>query len=405
MGMQKNFILKEDCIERQQVFGFWLHTAKIEGLGNAGKEKLVSRFGTPEAVFGTTKEDLKDVLGREQAESLLAARKQDVFKAYREMTEQGICFYPFYHPMYPKRLYRIPDRPFGIYVKGKLPGEQKRCIAIIGARDCSEYGRYAAEQFAAALAKNGVAIISGMARGIDGIAQQSALKAGGDSFAVLGCSAEICYPSSHAKLYESLCMQGGILSEYPPGTKPLPGRFPPRNRIISGLSDAVLVIEARKKSGTLITVDMALEQGKEVYVVPGRITDRLSDGCNGLIKQGASVALSARQLIEELSETVWSGENAGNDREMYTEAKGAADGVLHDGKGLSKEEQELLSLLDFYPVSLDQIRIMMQTKETLCGLTLPRTMEMLVMLVLKGFVKNEGGYYALCAPIPVHQFR
>ena len=141
-------------------------------------------------------------------------------------------------------------------------------------------------------------MVSGMARGIDGIAQKAALEAGGASFAVLGCGVDICYPEENRELYDRLLQEGGILSEYPPGMPPEPKLFPPRNRIISGLSDLVLVIEARKKSGTLITVDMALEQGREVYALPGRVSDKLSDGCNRLIRQGAGVATCPEDILE-----------------------------------------------------------------------------------------------------------
>lgn len=399
---EKLQILRED-IKAQQPFAYWLHGATVPGVGNAGKEKLVSLFGTPQAVFRAKEAEFQTILTKEQTAALFFAKRTDVFAAYERLEALGISFYPFYHPAYPGRLYRIPDRPFGIYVKGKLPKVERKSIAIIGARDCSAYGRYAAEWFASELAKNKIAVISGMARGIDGIAQEAALQAGGESYGVLGCSVEICYPSSHAALYGGLCERGGVLSEYPPGTKPLPGRFPPRNRIISGLSDALLVIEARKKSGTLITVDMALEQGKEVCVVPGRITDRLSDGCNELLKQGAVAALSPKQLFKELSETVWSGQISMGGADFGGSAvDGAASGTGVEKSavgGLSAQEKELLSLLDFYPVTLDQIRMVMQTKEKLCGLTLPQTMEMLVMLTLKGQIKNENGYYVLCAPM------
>lgn len=386
--MKEIYQLPEDMVGAQQPYAYWLH--RVERIGNAGKERLLSLFGTPEAVYNAERKALEQILEEEQAESLTATKKQDIFESYAVLAGQGIAFYPFYHPGYPAHLCKISDKPFGIYVKGELPLKGDKSIAVIGARDCSEYGRYVAEQFACELARSGISVISGMARGIDGIAQKSALSAGGRSYAVLGCGVEICYPSSNAGLYRELCERGGVLSEYPPGTKPLPIRFPPRNRIISGLSDAVLVIEARKKSGTLITVDMALEQGREVYVVPGRITDRLSDGCNSLIGQGASVALSPEQLLQELSEGVWNRENG------KETVRKRSRGTEHN---LSETERELLSLMDFYPVSLDQIRVMMQTKQTLCGVTLSQTFELLIGLEGMGFLQSESGYYTLKKPL------
>lgn len=185
------------------------------------------------------------------------------------------------------------------FYRGKLPDENEPAVAVIGARECSEYGRYVAEELGQYLGRAGIQVISGMARGIDGISQQAALSAGGTSYGVLGCGVDICYPAQNRRLYEELLEKGGLLSTYAPGTKPLPQHFPPRNRIVSGLSDALIVIEARQKSGTLITVDMALEQGRDVYVVPGRLTDRLSDGCNHLLTQGAGVFLSPESFAED----------------------------------------------------------------------------------------------------------
>lgn len=175
---------------------------------------------------------------------------------------------------------------------------QEPAAAIIGARLASGYGREQARRFSYRLASRGITIISGMARGIDGIAQMAALDAGGKSYAVLGCGVDICYPEENRKLYDRLLQQGGIISEYPPGTFPEARLFPQRNRIISGLADLVLVIEARKKSGTLITVDMALEQGREVFALPGRVSDSLSDGCNRLIRQGAGAATCPEDILE-----------------------------------------------------------------------------------------------------------
>lgn len=140
-----------------------------------------------------------------------------------------------------------------------------------------------------------------MARGIDSISQEAALQAGGRTYAVLGCGVDICYPKSSRRLYEQILEQGGILSTFPPGTEPIKRLFPERNRIVSGLADVILVVEARQKSGTFITVDMALEQGREVYAIPGRLTDRLSDGCNLLLQQGALIAVSPKDLLQHLS--------------------------------------------------------------------------------------------------------
>ena len=205
--------------------------------------------------------------GRNSLQVLLQERKQEPERIEEELKKAGVRFVAALEERFPQKLKEIPDPPFGIYYKGRMPEENEPAAAIIGARLASGYGREQARRFGRRIGARGIAVISGMARGIDGIAQKAALDAGGKSYAVLGCGVDICYPEENRELYEQLLQEGGVLSEYPPGTFPDARLFPPRNRIISGLSDLVLVIEARKKSGTLITVDMALEQGREVYVV------------------------------------------------------------------------------------------------------------------------------------------
>ena len=235
---------------------------------------------------------------KEEWQALLNARRQEPERIEEELAQAGISFVSALEEGFPDKLREIPDPPFGIYYKGKMPGETEPAAAIIGARLASGYGREQARRFGRQISARGIAVISGMARGIDGIAQKAALDAGGKSYAVLGCGVDICYPEENRELYERLQQQGGVLSEYPPGMQPIAKLFPPRNRIISGLSDLVLVIEARKRSGTLITVDMALEQGREVYALPGRVSDALSDGCNRLIRQGAGPATCPQDILE-----------------------------------------------------------------------------------------------------------
>ena len=199
---------------------------------------------------------------------------------------------------YPKRLTEHPGMPEELYVRGELPGSGP-AVAIVGARMCSQYGRIQAQEFARVLAAHGVSVISGMARGADGCAHNGALEAGGRTFAVLGCGLDICYPACNRHLFEKIPKAGGLISEFPEGAKPLRCHFPMRNRIISALADIVLVIEAKEKSGSLITADFALEQGRDVFAVPGRVGDDLSAGCNRLIAQGAGIACSPQTLLEQ----------------------------------------------------------------------------------------------------------
>jgi DNA protecting protein DprA len=226
---------------------------------------------------------------------LCAARRED------DGTEDSSCrFCYFDDPEFPARLKEIPEPPYGLFVRGHFPEPGRPSCAIVGARMCSAYGKEQAEQFASALSAAGVNIISGMARGIDGIAQHAAVRRGGHSYAVLGCGADVCYPEENRGLYSALQESGGIISEYLPGTPASARLFPQRNRIISGLSDLVLVIEARERSGTLITVDAALEQGREIYALPGRVSDSLSRGANRLIRQGAGIATCPDDILEAL---------------------------------------------------------------------------------------------------------
>ena len=201
---------------------------------------------------------------------------------------------------FPLRFEGLSDVPQGLYCIGSLPDDNIPSVAVVGARSCSSYGRKPAFALGKFLAEHGVQVISGMAMGIDSSAQEGALAAGGKTFAVLGCGVDICYPRTSYAVYDALAVRGGIIAEVEPGTKPLAYNFPRRNRIISALSDIVIVVEAREKSGSLITVDCALEQGRTVYAVPGRLGDRLSDGCNYLIAQGAGILWSFEAVMEEL---------------------------------------------------------------------------------------------------------
>lgn len=197
--------------------------------------------------------------------------------------------------------YAVRGHASRLFVRGALPADEQKTAAIVGARICTAYGKSQAAFFAQVLAANGVAVISGLACGIDAAAHEGALRGKGKTFAVLGCGVDICYPKQNYPLMRRMLENGGgVLSEFPPGAEPLPWHFPIRNRVISALADVVLVIEAKEKSGSLITADYALEQGKTVFALPGRTTDATSRGCNRLIAQGAEIAISPETILEEL---------------------------------------------------------------------------------------------------------
>lgn len=380
--------------EQELAYALWLH--HIKGIGDKTCIQLIHTFQSAKAVYEAEEEQLRTVLTEKQEKLVREEKSKGMSKLFQKVEEKKISFIPFYHPKYPEKLKEIGDKPFGLYIKGHLPSEKMRSVAIVGARDCTGYGEYVAEHFAKELSQNGIQIISGMARGIDGIAGKNALQGEGGSFAVLGCGVDICYPSSHKKLYEELCERGGVISSYTPGTQPTAGLFPPRNRIISGLSDVVLVIEARQKSGTLITVDMALEQGREVYVIPGRITDRLSDGCNNLLLQGAGIALTPAQLIRDLSETIWS-EYQVKIKKNGSVNKEKKDEILKENVRneniLSEEEGQLYNLMDLQLMTVEQVYGKAMQDETLKYIGLPGMIAMLTNLCMKGYLRCEGGYY------------
>ncbi len=272
---------------------------------------------------------------------------------------------------FPEPLRNIPDRPKGIYYLGRLPDPEKPSVAIIGSRNNSEYGRGAAREFAAALSKHGVQIISGMARGIDGIAQNAAVETGGSSFGILGCGIDMVYPEENRDLFKKILKKGGLISEYPPGMPPMAALFPPRNRLISAMCDILLVIEARERSGTSITVRHALEQGKDIFALPGRITDPLSRGCNSLISEGAGMAVSPEVILEALGYGPDDGDK----------------GISRGRNGLKGRSRLILDKLDLMPLSINVL-----SEKT--GLSAGDLMSGLMKLVLLGYAKEVSpGYY------------
>lgn len=286
-------------------YALWLYS--INGVGNKTIKALMETASCAEEVYHMSQDELNmclaDKLRRRgdetgKALNIYFAQEEDPHEKAEALREKGICFASVEDDCFPGRLRGIPDCPYGIYYIRDLPPEDAPSVAIVGARNCSGYGREQARIFAEKLALMGISVISGMARGVDGIAGRAAARAGGRSYAVLGCGVDVAYPPENKELHRILTEKGGIISENPPGTEPRTQLFPRRNRLISGLADLVLVIEARRRSGTVITVDAALEQGRDIFALPGRVSDALSDGCNFLISQGAGIACSPETVIE-----------------------------------------------------------------------------------------------------------
>ncbi len=281
--------------------------------------------------------------------------------------EKEIRFLTPFDEEFPEKLKFITNAPRGIYVRGRLPDPSRPAVAIIGARDCSAYGAAMAKFFAEALSDAGVQIISGMARGIDGIAQKAATDAGHASFGVLGNGIDVIYPKQNKEIFDTIVLKGGLISEYPPGTNPLPRFFPLRNRIISALADVILVVEAKIKSGTSITVKRAIEQGKDVYAIPGRLTDPLSSGCLKLIEDGAGIALAPTNILEGMG--IFSTEK--------TEYKSKTNVPL------SGIEAKVYKVLDLYPQNLD-------TLSNMASLPVPDLLTVLLQLQLKDLAEEVG---------------
>lgn len=387
---------------------YWLD--RIEGLGSLAKKNLMEAFGDAQEVYQGQEKYLKFILDEKKLELVLKAQRElEVEKAYDTAWQEGIQMVWYRDAEFPEKLRHIPDAPFCVYYKGRLPDETLPSVAVIGARECSQYGEYVARELGKMLGEQGIQVISGMARGIDGISQSAALAAGGASFGVLGCGVDVCYPKSNRRLYEELINVGGILSTYPPGTLPQAKLFPPRNRIVSGLADVLVVIEARQKSGTYITVEMALEQGREIYAVPGRVTDRLSDGCNKMLKDGAHVFLSPQDFLMDLQELLPLGMQevqrrqcsatfGRNGQTKEDEACGEWKQQTLDLTAQDAQEEKLvqaiLEVLDFYPRSIEEIVLQLQERYQIRQKPEELTTKLMYMCLYGQIKQESAGWFS-----------
>lgn len=282
---------------------FWVGFSLVNGIGPVRVEKLLDYFGDLQSAWKAGRGQLAAAgLHPKLSQRLAALRQQtDLDQLLDDLQERGYRVLTWEDAAYPRRLRHISQSPFVLYLKGSLVEGDIWSAAVVGTRRYSSYGRQVTENITRVLAGQGITIVSGLARGIDGIAHRAALDAGGRSLAVLGSGLDQIYPPEHRDLAENISRQGALISDYPPGTPPDGGNFPPRNRIISGLSRVVLVMEAGIKSGALITANYAAEQDREVFAVPGKITSPLNKGTNLLIKQGAHPLLEAQDVLDFLN--------------------------------------------------------------------------------------------------------
>ena len=351
---------------------FWIALSKVSTLGARRILRLIAYFGTAEEAFYATMEALLDAgLPTKAAKALCEERKiMNPQQVTEEIFAAGFSVITLAHADYPLLLAQIYDPPAILYYRGDLSVLSTPCVALVGSRKATEYGKNAALKFGSKLAESGVTVVSGMARGIDTWAHTGALQGGGPTVAVLGCGPDICYPPENIKLREKIVSCGILLSEFPPGTQPKPGHFPLRNRIISGLSQATVVVEAAEKSGALITADCALEHGREVFAVPGNVNSPYSRGCHRLLKEGAAMAENASDILIALGITV--------------QEETAATGEQQ----LSAQQRRVMETLEYEPIHFDDICHR-------CGLSAPVLAATLVELELTGQVRKMPGNFFL----------
>ena len=281
---------------------YWVWLAECRGVSNQAVLALLRHFGSPEDVFyaDTGEILLTEGITREQAKALEDHKLDKADKILADCQRLGLRILTIQDAEYPGRLQNIYDPPCLLYVKGRLPAiDETAAVAVVGTRDCTPYGVACAEKLGYGLASGGAVVVSGLAKGIDAAASRGALRAGGVTVGVVGNGLDVHYPYESRYLYEDIAAAGALLSEYPPGTEPAGSHFPARNRIISGLSLATLVVEAPERSGALITAETALEQGRDVFAVPGPIDAPASVGCNRLIRDGAGLVSDAWDILRE----------------------------------------------------------------------------------------------------------
>ena len=354
----------------------WLALARVKGLGAVSFKKLTTRFVDPTAAFSAALTELEQVEGlhRDAIDGIVAFSDwAEIDEEIERARDAGIAIVPFTNPNYPARLRTIADPPPFLYVKGNILTDDDKAVAIVGSRSASEYGRRVARDLARGLASLGFTVVSGMARGIDGSAHESALQAGGRTIAVLGSGVERAYPAEHETLYRRIGENGAVLSELPIGTRPLAFNFPARNRLISGLSLGVVVVEATEKSGSLITATLAVEQGREVFAVPGEVGSSRSRGAHRLIRQGAKLVESVDDIIEEIAPQLLDSTGSATQRAPRVLPQNASDAT-----------RTIFALLQENTLQVDQV-----IERT--GMSAAQVLETLLDLELQGLLRQLPG--------------
>jgi DNA processing protein len=348
---------------------YWIGFNLIKGIGAVRLQGLIAYFSDLESAWNADQASLGEAgMGSKVIERILQARENiDLDQVWEKIEKQGIKIITWEDEAYPSRLKEIDQPPPVLFVRGEYLQDDLFAVALVGTRRVTPYGRQITEELASFLAANGITVVSGLARGVDAVAHQTALKAGGRTIAVLGSGVDKIYPPEHRTLAEQIMERGAIVSDYAVGTPPDASNFPPRNRIISGLALAVVVVEAGETSGALITAEFAAEQGREIFAVPGSILAPQSKGTNKLIQNGAHPLLSANDLMQALDLT------------RVGEHKSARRVLPAD-----ETEARVLTLMGSEPLHVDEIRS--QT-----GLPIEKVSAALALMELKGMVRQVGG--------------
>ncbi len=344
----------------------WLGFSLTRGIGPVRLRQLIAHFGDVETAWQAPAEALRNAgLSARWLNNLLQVRRQvDLGALLDAYAARGITLLTWEDEEYPQRLKTLDIAPPVLFVRGRFQPQDFWAVAIVGTRRMTAYGRQAADELARTLARQGVTVVSGLARGVDTVAHRAALAAGGRTIAVLGSGVDVIYPPENRDLAERMMERGAVVSDYPPGTKPESANFPPRNRLIAGLAQAVVVVEAGRESGALITAEFAAEQGREVFAIPGNIYAPQSRGTNWLIRQGAHPLLSPRDVLEALN----------LDHLLQRQA-------VQKAAPATAVEERLLALLRQEPLSIDEL-------VRRSGLPTGQVSAALTVMELKGLVRQ-----------------
>lgn len=341
-GYGKASVNKQSIYDKEELAA-WIRLVMTPGIGIRTAHKLLTAYGLPQHVFRTSYRELQRIVSPQIADAVYAPVSPVIVRQI-ELTEKwleepGNTILTLSDELYPAKLLEIPDPPLMLYVKGKSELLSSPSVAIVGSRNATTQGRIDASEFAASLSEAGLTIVSGLALGIDAAAHRGGLKGKGSTVAVVGTGADMVYPARNRELAHQIAREGCIVSEFPLGTKPLASNFPRRNRVISGLSAGIVVVEAAARSGSLITAQMAIEQGREVFAVPGSIHSPLSRGCHELIRQGAKLVETSHDILEELK---------------YYDSENRKDICVQEAGGSSLQD-DILAEMGFDPVDADTL--------------------------------------------------